>query len=313
MIQYHPSYPMRPVDWRWERARIIRETQKKISRKSKEDDFTVLALRFQKKLFKCKNDYDRFDLIDKHPDIYFAYAIHNEDDKKITIRSEIEARILANETSEKIADRCGCSIETIDLYEKLFFNVREKLKNTTYILHQVMGPAIHKGMYERDHDLLWKLYGYFCGSAVLDALTTTFTNPVKPETPEQVDALFVDDTRAVMRRKAAIAARTVSVNDQTQLRILEIYAQFLEIEKEAEGGASGESLIMNNIETMMLALPWATGSNAAGVNNRLIQHYDNQAAELRADETVAVGAGLESQEHLDLVNITFPEAPNHDR
>lgn len=311
MLQYHPSNPLRAPDWRWERARIIRETGKNVGVRTKEDEWTKSAIKFQKDLFGCKDDFARYNLIEKYPQIYFAYLLHGVDDKKQLMRSEVEARILADESFEDIAERCGCEVETINLFEKLFFNVTDKLKNTTYILHQVMGPAIHRGMYEKDHDLLWKLYGYFCGGNVVDALTSTFTSKSKPETPEQIDALFVDDTRATMRRKAALAARSVGINEYTQLRILEIYAQFMEIEKDSASGGGGESLILENIKTMMNALPWSTGVEAKKSKSKMITFYDNQSAELRSDEILTIGAGLETDKHLSLANMKFPEAKSH--
>jgi len=315
MLQYHPSNPMRPVDWRWERARIIRET--KYFRLRNEDEWTQKTVKFQKQLLKCKNEFDRYTLMCKEPDIYFAYnirgAIGTDIKKVITIKDEIEARLLAGEDDQSIADKAGCSVATVNAFEHMFFSVKDKLKNTTYILHQVLGPAIHRGLYERDHDLLWKLYGYFCGSRVIDALTTTFTNPVRPNTPEEVDAMFVDDTRETMRRKAALAARTVGVNEHTQLAILQTYAQFLEIEQESVGTA-GESTIIENIKVMMTGLPWTTGSAAlASSDHKLLTHYDKQGAELRADEILAISAGMESLEHEDLTNIKFPEAPAHEK
>ncbi len=314
MLQYHPDHPLRPTDWRWERARVIRESGNKFKSKRKEDNWVRAAYKFQKDLEACRSDYDKYELMERYPDIYFAYAIRGNDDKKtLTVRSEIEARLLANESNETLADRCGCTAGTVECFEKLFFNVREKLKNTTYILHQALGPAIYKGLHEREHDLLWKLYGYFCGSYVIDALTTTFTKSDKPDSKEQVDALFIDDTKQVMRRKAAIAARTVGVNEFTQLRLLEIYAQFLEIEKDADGSGSGESLILDNIKSMMGGLPWATGTNAEEQKNTVVVVYDNNHAELRANEVLEIGAGIETSEQKELINMKFPEAPKRDK
>jgi hypothetical protein len=308
MQQYHKDHPFRPVDFRWERARLLREAGKRFGALKKEDDWVKLAFKFQKDFGKCKDDFDRYRLMEREPDIYFAYTIRSMDEKKQPMMQEIEARILADEAFDKIADRCGCSPLTIEIYENLFFHVTDRLKNTSYILHQVMGPTIYKGFGEKDYNLLWKLYGYFCGSKVLDALTTTFINPTKPENAEQVNALFVDDTKQVMKMKAAIAARTVGVNQFTQLSILEMYTKFLEIEKElGEGG--GHDLILENIKEAMTLLPWSTGSKAEQVTNVFVSHYDNQAAELRSDEIMQISAGQETEAHKQNVAIAFPPEP----
>lgn len=315
MLQYHPDNPQRPVDWRWERARIIREQGNRFRDKNT-DEWTKKALVFQRAYSKCENDYARYDLMCKMPSLYFAFNLRsttaNAGKKVIGMKDEIEARLLADESPEEIADRVGCSAETIDYYEKLFFNVKDKLKYTTYILHQVIGPAIHRGLYEREHDLLWKLYGYFCGSRVIDALTTTFTNPIKPRTTKEVDAMLVDDTRETMRRKAAMAARTVPVNEHTQLAILQTYAQFLEIERDTDA-AVGENTIIENIKEMMCLLPWATGTDAVteSRHHKLLTYYDTQSAELRADEVLAISANAETEEHQTVATMKFPEALKH--
>jgi len=310
MLQYSKNHPLRPVDWRWEKARAIRESN---GRMSPDDSAVADAVVFQKELAACKDDFDRYVLMEKEPDLYYAYIIRGDENSKQPIKAEIEARILAIEDFDKIADRCGCSVDTIKYFEKMFFNVNDKLKNTSYILHQVMGPAIHRGMSQRDYDLLWKLYGYFCGSAVVDAVTTTFTNPTRPETPEQVDAMFIDDTKTVMRRKAAIAARTIAVNEYTQAKILELYAQFLEVEKDTGGGSGGGSdVLLENIKVMMTALPWSTGTAARKNKTKLSIEYDNNSAELRSDEIMAISLNNETDEMKEISNIKFPEAKPND-
>jgi len=310
MLQYHPNNPLRPTDWRWERARIIRENSF-TNKSTTEDEWINISVKFQKALAKVKTEYGQYELVNKYPDLYFAYALRGDTLSKNTekpsqMKHEVEARLLAREPYEQIADRIGCTAKVIEFYEKLFYNVVEKINNTSYILHQAIGPAIYRGMYEKDHDLLWKLYGYFCGSKALDALITTFTKPVLPETDEQVDAMFVDDTRSVMRRKAAIAARTVAVNQYTQLKILEIYTKFLEIENDT-AAVSGENLLLSNISELMSSLPWAAGSETENKTNPHLLKYDNQSAELRADEILAISFGKDNVIDAEFENLKFPE------
>lgn len=313
MIQYHPNNPLRPVDWRWERARILREQKLKFSKY--DDKWVKLAYKFQLALMGCKDDIDRFELLEKNPTIYFAYVLKGQaqPEAKLYIKSEIEARLLSRQSYDEIAKKCSCTPETIDAFENLFFNINDRLDNPTYIVHQVMGPAIHRGLYQREYDLLWKLYGYFCGPLVIDALTTTFTNPVRPGNSDQVDSMFVDDTRSTMRRKAALAARSISVTDMTQLAILEMYTKFLEIEKDTPG-ASSKDMIEDNISEMMKTLGksgWAVGQEAEKSTNRVVQHYDKLEAEPRSDELLIISLGKETAEHRDLENLKFPEAPTN--
>ena len=86
------------------------------------------------------------ELSERHPIIYWAYDIwYTRDDSGNPVRSEVEARLLADDQIENIARRVATEVEIIEAYERLFFNVRERLADRGYLMHCVLGPAVHLG------------------------------------------------------------------------------------------------------------------------------------------------------------------------
>ena len=60
-------------------------------------------------------------------------------------RAEVQARLLASQTDEQIAERCWVQPELVDCFERLHFAVRRALKATDYLVMQTVGRAVHEG------------------------------------------------------------------------------------------------------------------------------------------------------------------------
>lgn len=309
MIQYHRFNPFRPAAWRWERARTMREKKIRMSR-DPDDRYVNKAYKFQAKLARCKEDIDRWELMERYPDIYAAYLIYSRGggEERHPLRYAIEARILAGQTAEQIASLIGIEPTIIDLYEKIFFNVTEKLRNTDYIMTCVLGPSVHSGLSDRDYDLLWKLFGYLYGPTVLDAFIHSTTARFRPETGEEVDICLADDARHAIRRKVAVVARTFAINPFSQSELLNIYARFIEIEKASDSGKA-QDVIMQNIQVMLNKLPWETGepTKSTNVDQAKLVGYDVGNTELRTEELLAVTMGKEAPTTIGMEDIKYPE------
>lgn len=308
MIQYHKNNVFRVPNWRWERARVIREQKLRIAR-DQNDTWTEKAYKFQAKLSRCKEDIGRWELMERYPDIYSAYLIFSRGggDERHPLRYAIEARILAGQTPEQIAQLIGVEPEVIETYERVFFNVAEKLKNTDYIMTCVIGPSIHAGLSDRDYDLLWKLFGYLYGPAVLDSFVHSTTTRFRPETGDEVDACLADDTRHALRRKVATVARTFVINPFSQSELLNIYARFLEMEKSSDSGKA-QDVIMQNIQIMMDRLPWQAGdTGATNVDQPMLINYDSGSVELRTEELLSASVGKDVVNKDDINDLKFPE------
>ena len=310
------DHPYRPPDWRWRRACYLAENKiKRLSRKHDDDD-VMEARKLKSALDACETDLAVCQLMERAGDIFIAHDMwHQEDEwgegsrgRGNPARYELEAALLAGSPPERIATSLGTSPSAVRIYERLFFNVIDRLHNPGYVIHQVMGPSIHKGLSDRDYDLLWKLVGYLHGPIALECFITTAASPTRVERPDQMQALYVDGTKEAMRRKSYIAARTLPINSYTQVQILELYNRQVEIEKSGDAFQS-EQQIMQNIEAAIMAMPWAVGRTVSErMDPGLKSHYDTSVAiDLRADEILALGMGVKAGVADDYKDFKFPE------
>jgi hypothetical protein len=324
MIQYHAENPFRSVNWRWERARLIREGALRGGPRKKEDPWVQAAVKFQQALARCRDDADQYMLLDKNPGLYHAWMAHlpiGDDEQGTPLRYYIEARLMTGETCEQVAEALGCSTDLVDWYEKLFFNVSEKLKYRGYVMTCVISPTLHTGLSPSAYDVLWKVFAYLYGPVALDAIVQGTSSIHHAETAEETDAKFATDVQASIRRKAAIAARTYGLNNFTQEGLMNIYARFLEIDKAQDTGSAKDAFLVT-VNTVLGTLPFADGAGSvrpdliAGgkavlkVDQPVLEHYDNESAELRTDELLTVAAGRDLPNRTDLEDMKFPELPN---
>lgn len=282
--------PRRPVDWRWQRAvQLARDTTREFNRRRIDDEWIKKARNFRIRYTNARDDIARTALAETYPDFWYAHEYYHQDEQ--SDRWDLEARLLARQDPIGIANVLCTSVQTIETYERLFFNVRERIDNSGYILHHVIGPALHRGLHDREYDLLWKWYGYTYGHVMLDALIKQISDPQRPTTPSQVDAALRDDGIKSMLRKQAIATRTLPINQFTQIDLLHVYSKFVEIEKNAgENSAGAQNTIFSNIQAMLVNLPWAVGEHAH-VDAGTFVEYHKDGVELRTDELMLSAVG----------------------
>ena len=253
--------PFRPANWRWQRAREICDGVGLPTTRRRDEPMGYKwinrAVKFLGEFDACRTDRQKQILAERRPAIFWAYWAweHNAQPQK----HSIEAHILARDDDFEIGYRTGMSPDYIEAYEALFFHVRDKLQHRHYILNVVMGAAVHRGLSEREYDLLWKLYGYFLGPYVLDAMESKFSSPVWCGTPEATGAAVLDDAIGTLKLKAAIAAKTVPVNQHTQLALMEQFTKFVEVERNTDSAGKAQEQILDHIQAMMTTLPFNIG------------------------------------------------------
>ncbi len=295
--------PFRPVDWRWEKARLMREDPRTASLlRHQDDDWTRKAKRFQELYEACRDDYDRLLLVRKWPALVEAHDLRFKEDEKRLMRFEVEARLLASDPIERIAEKVGTAPAVVIWYEKVFFNVLDKLANTAYISHCVMGESAQAGMTERDYDVLWKMMGYCGKGIVLDAVIGKTYDATVPESAGQVGDFLSDDIERSVKLKMTVAMRALPVNSYTAMQIAEIYQRFQEIKKMADGAGAAGDMISANIQVAIQSLGWTVGdkrvlisaADPSKIVGRLrdeVLAADDCAVELRADELMQLNTG----------------------
>jgi hypothetical protein len=308
--------PMRPPDWRWERARIARADPRIAAKLRKTDDNWIANLKiFQKAYSDCSSSLDFLVLAEEWP--MLAQVVNIEFTRKPIVKYGIQASLLANEAISAIAYKAEVEPEVIIWYEKTFFNVLDRLARKRYIFTVVMGESLQRGMTARDYDLLWKFYGYIGGPCVLDAVVGHNFEPQKPENAEHSESFSSDDTRHANLINSMIASRTMPINSYTQQAILEIHQKYLELKSAAESGGAND-MILINIQKAMLCLPWVVGPSAKIIDpqnpeNKLgelepkLLEVDGWAGELRSGDLLELGRGNKTDNLERIRNTKFPD------
>lgn len=300
VIRQLNQYSMRRSPrWRYERIREILSSKAKVKKCCRYDDLLI------KRAFQFVNKWDSFakrqkgfsnvqsarqQLFAVDPAMYLAYEIFSLDDAE-KIRYAIEARILARESDKAIADRMGTLDESIGIYEQLFFNVRDRLNNSDYIVNRVIAPVIGKGYETANVDFSSKFFGYFAGSQVLDVILTGFDRGVSlPADSGTCDEFFDAHFSGGIRRRAAESVTVFEVNKYNVMQLFDIHAQLISVDKQAKEHNEELNSFEKGVDLLLKAIPFATGSAAKGASGgSSLSSYGN--SELRADELMRISRG----------------------
>ena len=162
----------RQPNWRTLLIDDLIASNRRIPAQFKDDAFIKESLPFRRALRDCQNSkfptLDILKLEEAYPDYLTAHQVATSSTMD---RYFLEALIVANVPVGQIAKKTGFSKETIKLFEALYFDVRKRLKQSVYIMANLLGPLFDYTS-EDHHDHLWKAIGFFCGADALDAIWT---------------------------------------------------------------------------------------------------------------------------------------------
>jgi hypothetical protein len=289
MLDYRPSNPIRVPNWRWLQATYLHQNVLKLTR-SRGDTQVSRARRFISQLEKATDPASQYSLLEMDTPLFEARALHFEPGAAQNLRYELEARLLANQSYTEIEAKAGVAAIVAETYEYIFFDVRSRLPQPGLITHAVIKLSAQKGISEREPDVLWKMFAYWCGTAFLDLLIYRFNQPIKPASSSEIATFIVDDIREQLQLKAMIAVRAMPLNWQTQTEVLNLYLQMLSIEKNAGEGEGGQETLKAGIQALLENLPW-TRSNPEAVRLKLVDELEAGGVGLRADELLLSAAG----------------------
>lgn len=317
MLEISPSNPRRPTDWRWQRACLLVESTPPSDHFSfnrrDDDEWVRKGATFKRQLDSCDDDADRRSLLRNFADFYWAHDIYQDEGNPY--KSEMEARLLTPDAVDDVSNHLGVEPGTVKIYEKMFYNVGDKLNTPGYVYHTAIGREMHRGFTEREYDKLWKWYAYAYGSLMLDSLIGQAIDVTVPDTPSQVKAAWKDDGMGSIIRKQAIAARTMPVNSFTQADLLHIWTKFVEIEKSAEASGAGNSALLANVEALLdLAPSMLVGKRVKDEDFPSLAAFDKEGHELRTHELLMIATG-EAPPGLEetLNSLKFPETTSHEK
>lgn len=308
LTQLRENSPLRPPDWRWQKVAAYRQVGRRIPR-SAGDKLLSKLFRFSEAIDGCTDDFQLLEVYEQFPIVSDAYDIYKKEAATST-RWEIEARILAREDYDSISAKTSVPAETISIFEKGFFNVKDRLSNKSWVINSVIGRSVHVGMTERDYDLLWKLYGLLGGPNMLDLIMTKVgLKEQHADNFEQAVSLLRDSLDVQSVVKSSVALAVIAVNNYTAIPIVQAEQAYRQLARDSAGAASTQTFLQS-VDKIMTSLPWSTGDGT--IKHPVLEvlgHTDNLAAELRADEMVCAVSG-ESFPELQDMRLPEPEEKN---
>lgn len=292
MLKSCKDYDKRFPHWRWARACEIDAGGHKTTRRlDGPEGFMWIrrALKTKRRVERAAGRQDAlYAAMLRDPEMFWAYSIWAED--KNQMRWALEARVLAQETDEAIAEKMGSEPGIVNAYINVFFDVREKLHRPDYVQTVILGDAVTRGLNERHYDLLWKMMALQGGEFALDAAINRGPSVAKPTSADEVGGFLQDFAINTMKYKAALAAVTIPVNSHTQLPLIEAFVKYVEIERTTDNATKAQHSIIDNIGQMLVGLPFKVGTKLDSEGAKMLP-FDGQAAELRGDEMMIIATG----------------------
>lgn len=307
MLKSCKDHSKRFPHWRWARACEIDAGGHKTTRQiDGPDGFTWIrrALRTKRHIERAANRPDAmYAAMLRDREMFWAHSIWAED--KNQTRWALEARVLAGETNEQIAEKLGSDPGIIDAFVNVFFDVRSKMQHLDYVHTVILGDAVTRGLQERHYDLLWKMMALHGGPFVLDAIISRCPTIPKPTNADEVGGFLQDFAISTMKYKAALASVTIPVNTHTQLPLIEAFVKYVEVERTTDNAMKAQTSIVDNIGTMLTSLPFKIGTKLDSEGAKMLP-FDNGAAELRSNEMMIIAAGGEISTTEEVQNLNFP-------
>ena len=323
----------RKPEWRFDRVLSLLEGQPTPKRcTSRDDSYVKTARNFLLRWKNKEDDGSRRQLFYENPGLYYAFDLYERSTEDPTYPFIIQARLLAGMISEEIAEVMPTTSETIDWYERLFFNVSDRLDKRDWISKMILVPAVMRSLFSttrnphhsdsnRDqgmertisicdpfYDGTLKLFAYFGGRHVLEPFLASCDINKKLASPDKLNDWLDEYWTGTIRRRSAQAATKFDLNRYNVAEIFGLHSQLLALDRSSTSLRKTDSDLTTAVSSMIGGIDWLIGDNGKKtLAHTKLGRYDEEAAELRADEVLKVTSGFDdTQIREDIVGATLP-------
>lgn len=169
-IDCERSNPLRPLDWRWRRAVQLVETGARLST-LRADDTIGSTVRYLRKLNSLRTAKGKAWFEQKNCAVADALAFARA---PCVQRAVLQAGILSREPAEVSGNRVGLSGPAVDVFEDLFFNVRDRLSARCWILLAAVNQGDGQDDAERVRLRLLRMLAHRGGPFILELALSAF-------------------------------------------------------------------------------------------------------------------------------------------
>jgi len=306
---YNRHNPRRLPRWRFDRIRYLLDNNeaggKARPHAAEDDEVTNLGYQFMRMWEDTsKLDLDPVDLerhrqltiFDENPGLYLAFEMYNAP-KDDVMRNHTEAHILAGRSDQEIGSITDQTPDTIEWYEKVFFNVRTKLNIRSYIDAQVLAKATNCGLQNLNLMLLNKFWGYYGGPYMLDAFLNGMPKSVAQPGPNtDMQKYVVESQNLDLVKFSADSTKALGpgdVNSFNYFDLINTQNQIISLVEAAKAETGNTTPLEETVAAVLGGLNWVVGASRQQVlANSNLGAYMGHAAEPRADDQLRIAAGL---------------------
>lgn len=319
--------PFRRPEWRFNRVIAMCDRVPVPGRCTPHDDEYVRRARAFLLRYRAFDEYERKALEAEDEDLYAAFAVWRaKADGEAGQAFTLEARILTGEPFEAIAEHYPFGPRTVDYYEKLFFNVADRLSMRDWVTTQILIPALKRdkgtsnapatvgtwqpqdiAVIESQLDGSLKFFAFFAGPFVLERMVTGFEHNSRAHSPDEAQNGWDEKHYSRgMKRRAAQATNYFEINKFNVTDVFMVVNQIIATEKAADNADDAKSKYDLHVKAHMDGLPWTVGTRDADNVPKALVAYDDSTSELRDDELLMLSAG---DEPTSLAGMSFFKIP----
>lgn len=304
-VQFQEVNPFREPSWRFQRVLDLLERDRPGRPGRRDDKYIREYYRFASR-FRRETNNGKMALFPEFPGIFLANLFHHQPDAEW--RWLLQAHILSRASDEQIARKLATLPSAVDWYERIFFNVRDRLDSPHYIFKQVIGRLDEHAVNTSDRRLTtvheqisYKFFGYVGGPLLLDIIFGGAVHLPPPSKADQVADWLDSAAQMLIRRKAVAAAQHLEVNKYNIMELLEVHTRIVEASRQSAGSINEYE---QNVQAVLEEIPWELSTRAAARAERTAKQdstddYVPTHVEPRSDELLQLAAGKVPRKLLD--------------
>lgn len=286
--------PTRSPRWRYERIRQLLDGRKRKRPSSRRDDEIIrhaYSFFYQWERATDLGDEEeiyetRLRLFPRFPGLYYAYQLFSQPDCN-EARIALEARLLARQDDEKIANSLDLIPETLPWYEAMFFNVRDRLDKPDYIVRTVLGPMIGIGLRNATEEMSCKYWCYF-GPEFADEIITGMEDDDMPSLE-----WWLEKGKAMLVRRYSMSFPFFGIDRWNLPDVLKGFTEMVALHEKALAEAGAKTTMEENVTALVGALSWTIGQRQRKLvtEGTALEQFVGKAVEPRAAEQFALTGG----------------------
>jgi hypothetical protein len=249
--------PTRLPDWRWQEA--AGRAHRVESGPRAFDPLTHRVVTFLKLQRQARTSAAHARLKEKFPTISETQRIRF--DPSDGRRDAIEVRLLAGYPPGRIAQLIATAPVVVWAYIALFFDVWDRLNAGDFVWARVIGfPHDDDGDLSREQKAM-RWLAWSCGPIAADALLLPGGAAGLAKRPEDIDAVLIESTQALVARAIALAP-LVDRLDRGQARRINRWRIQARQQREADSGDIGQRQYLENVKAFLDRIEFTIGRSS---------------------------------------------------